>query len=187
MTVNCGGDSARGVDPKRENRKWITEETGKVLVRQPGGRKGVLKAFLQLLLWLNICFFMFCHQRRLFVHPIRQVNAPLKSCRHGGTGSYRPNKQRDQTEDASGGSVGSGVKNAHDIGKRLFLMKRNGDIYVGFRCWFCPWHLVNTLLIGQVLTHDLSHPGMTRRRYCGAFFYGMWHPLHFQRFGQLDF
>ena len=114
--------------------------------------------------------FMFCHQRRLFVHPIRQVNAPLKSCRHGGTGSYRPNKQRDQTEDASDGSVGSGVKNVHDIGKRLFLMKRNGDIYVGFRCWFCPWHLVNTLLIGQVLTPDLSHPGMTRRRYCGAFF-----------------
>ena len=66
---------------------------------------------------------MFCHQRRLFVHPIPQVNAPLKSCRHGGTGSYRPNKQRDQTEDASDGSVGSGVKNAHDIGKRLSLMK----------------------------------------------------------------
>ena len=48
MTVNCGGDSARG----------ITEETGRVLVREPGGRKGVLKAFLQLLLWLNmfLCF-----------------------------------------------------------------------------------------------------------------------------------
>ena len=74
--------------------------------------------------------FMFCHQRRLFVHPIRQVNAPLKSCRHGGTGSYRPNKQRDQTEDASDGSVGSGVKNAHDIGKRLFLVKRITETFM---------------------------------------------------------
>mgnify|MGYP003315794930 CR=1 FL=1 len=52
--MNSGGDSARGVDRKRENKKGVTEETRRVLVRQPMGRKGVLKAFLQLLLWLNM-------------------------------------------------------------------------------------------------------------------------------------